>query len=83
MFIAASIYLRFYIEVGVRVSTFLLPLTPPKIPSDSRLRRPSSNCIVKSDYTQVRPPPLPKLISVLSPQMESCNVGAFSSNSKH
>jgi hypothetical protein len=33
MVIVASIYLRFYIEVGV--GTFLLTPTPPKIPSDS------------------------------------------------
>jgi hypothetical protein len=36
MVIVASIYLRFYIEVGVGVDTFLpTPTpTPPKIPSD-------------------------------------------------
>jgi hypothetical protein len=33
MVIAASIYLRFYIEIGV--NTFLPTRTPPKIPSDS------------------------------------------------
>jgi hypothetical protein len=33
MVIVASIYLRFYIEVGV--GTFLPTPTPPKIPSDS------------------------------------------------
>jgi hypothetical protein len=33
MFIVASIYLRFYIEV--RVGTFLLTAIPPKTPSDS------------------------------------------------
>jgi hypothetical protein len=35
MVIAASIYLRFYIEVRVGVGTFLPSPTPPKIPSDS------------------------------------------------
>jgi hypothetical protein len=35
MVIVASIYLRFYIKVGVRASAFLLTLTAPKIPSDS------------------------------------------------
>jgi hypothetical protein len=35
MVIAASIYLRFYTEVGVGVGTFLPTPTPPKIPSDS------------------------------------------------
>jgi hypothetical protein len=34
MNIVASIYLRFYIEVGVGVNTFLPTLTSPKIPSD-------------------------------------------------
>jgi hypothetical protein len=33
MVIVASIYLRFYIEVGI--GTVLLTPTPPKIPSDS------------------------------------------------
>jgi hypothetical protein len=32
MVIVASIYLRFYLDVGV--GTFLPTLTPPKIPSD-------------------------------------------------
>jgi hypothetical protein len=35
MVTVASIYLRFYIEFGVGVGTFLPPPTPPKIPSDS------------------------------------------------
>jgi hypothetical protein len=37
MVIAASIYLRFYIDVGVRVGTFFPTptLTRPKIPSDA------------------------------------------------
>jgi hypothetical protein len=35
MVIVASIYLRFYIKVRVRVDTFLPTLTPLKIPSDS------------------------------------------------
>jgi hypothetical protein len=35
MIIVASIYLRFYIEVGVGVGTFLPTATPPKIPSNS------------------------------------------------
>jgi hypothetical protein len=33
MVIVPRIYLRFYIEVRVRVGTFLLTPTPPKIPS--------------------------------------------------
>jgi 1-acyl-sn-glycerol-3-phosphate acyltransferase len=35
MVILARIYLRFYIEVRVGVSTFLPTLTLPKVPSDS------------------------------------------------
>jgi hypothetical protein len=35
MVILASIYLRFYIQAGVKVGTFLPTQTPPKIPSDS------------------------------------------------
>jgi hypothetical protein len=35
MVVVASIYLRFYIEVGVGVGTFLSTPTPPKIPPDS------------------------------------------------
>jgi hypothetical protein len=35
MVTVGSIYLRFYIKVGVRVATFSLTPTPPKIPSDS------------------------------------------------
>jgi hypothetical protein len=34
MVTVASVYLRFYIEVGVGVGTFLPTPTPPKIPSD-------------------------------------------------
>jgi hypothetical protein len=35
MVIVASICLRFYIEVGIGVGTFLPTPTPPKIPSRS------------------------------------------------
>jgi hypothetical protein len=35
MVIVVSMYLRFYIKVGDRVSTFLPTLTPAKIPFDS------------------------------------------------
>jgi hypothetical protein len=58
MVIVARIYLRVYIEVGVRVSTFLQTPTPPKIPSDadstSLLRRKNFNsllCVVQLDET--------------------------------
>jgi hypothetical protein len=38
MVIVASIYLRFYIEVGVGVHTFLPSLTPPKfLPTPSSI----------------------------------------------
>jgi hypothetical protein len=35
MVTVASVYLRFYMEVGVGVGTFLPTPIPPKIPSDS------------------------------------------------
>jgi hypothetical protein len=55
MVIVGSIYLRFYIKVGV--STFLPTLTPPKIPSDSdstaldvRERRKLSAAVISVPY---------------------------------
>jgi hypothetical protein len=47
MIIVASTYLRFYIEIGVGVSTFLL--IPPKISSDS-----DSTALVES-VVKIRP----------------------------
>jgi hypothetical protein len=41
MVIVASIYLRFYIEVGVGVGTFLPTPTPAKIPIDSTTPTPT------------------------------------------
>jgi hypothetical protein len=41
MVTVASIYLRFYIEIGVGVGTFLLTPSPPKIPSDSNSTTPT------------------------------------------
>jgi hypothetical protein len=44
----ASIYLRFHIEVGVGVCTFLQTPTPPKIPSDYDITQNSFRLLLHS-----------------------------------